>query len=94
MTAPTTVAAIRKLGYDIAVAHHAGDNASLPDDAYEKAGATLGTAAEAWAQDMVVKVKEPIASEYPYLRDDLLLFTYLHLAADRPLCQPSAPCPA
>jgi alanine dehydrogenase len=44
------------------------------------------TAEEAWgAAEMVVKVKEPIAAEYGFLRDDLTLFTYLHLAADRPL---------
>lgn len=45
------------------------------------------SAAEAWGAEMVIKVKEPIASEYQYLRDGLLLFTYLHLAADRPLTE-------
>ena len=39
------------------------------------------TAAEAWAAELVVKVKEPLAAEYSFLRDDLLLFTYLHMAA-------------
>ncbi|MEZ4835862.1 MAG: hypothetical protein R2873_28335 [Caldilineaceae bacterium] len=44
-------------------------------------------AADAWGAQMVVKVKEPVASEYNFLRPDLLLFTYLHLAADRPLTE-------
>ena len=45
-------------------------------------GATIvATAAEAWAAEMVVKVKEPLAEEYGFLREDLLLFTYLHMAA-------------
>ena len=49
---------------------------------YEKQGAEIvATAAEAWAAELVVKVKEPLASEYQFLRDDLLLFTYLHMAA-------------
>ena len=50
-------------------------------------GATLlDDAAEVWARaELLLKVKEPIASEYGYFRDDLVLFTYLHLAADRPL---------
>ena len=60
---------------------------SMPDAEYEAAGATLlDDAAEVWARaELLLKVKEPIASEYGYFRDDLVLFTYLHLAADRPL---------
>jgi alanine dehydrogenase len=55
------------------------------DEEFAAAGAELVDAAQAWAAEMVIKVKEPLASEYQYLRDDLLLFTYLHLAADRAL---------
>jgi len=52
------------------------------DELYEQAGATIvAEAATAWAQDLVVKVKEPLPQEYRFLREDLLLFTYLHLAA-------------
>ena len=48
----------------------------------------LDDAAEVWARaELLLKVKEPIASEYGYFRDDLVLFTYLHLAADRPLTE-------
>ena len=84
---PGGVATLVRRGHQVVVEKGAGAGSGLPDADYEKAGATLGTAAEAWAQDMVVKVKEPVASEYGYLRDDLLLFTYLHLAAEKRLTE-------
>lgn len=60
----------------------AGEGASITDDDYIAAGARIvPTAGDAWSQDMVVKVKEPKAEEFQYLREDLTLFTYLHLAA-------------
>ncbi|MEI6338240.1 MAG: alanine dehydrogenase, partial [Verrucomicrobiota bacterium] len=53
------------------------------DEIYHQAGATIvPTAADAWAAEMVVKVKEPQHEEFPFLRSDLVLFTYLHLAAE------------
>lgn len=82
---PGGVATLVRRGHEVLVERGAGVGSGLSDGEYEAAGATLGTAAEAWSMEMVVKVKEPIAAEYPYLREDLLLFTYLHLAADRPL---------
>ncbi|SMB92689.1 alanine dehydrogenase [Deinococcus hopiensis] len=82
---PGGVATLVRRGHTVMVERGAGVGSGIPDTEYEAAGATLGSAAEAWAAEMVVKVKEPIAAEYGYLRDDLLLFTYLHLAADRPL---------
>lgn len=65
----------------------AGLGSRITDDDYRAAGAEIvATAADAWGEaDMVIKVKEPIAQEYGFLRDDLTLFTYLHLAADRAL---------
>jgi alanine dehydrogenase len=71
-------------GHEVMVETGAGVGSSISDQQYQNAGATIvATAAEAWNQaDMVLKVKEPIASEYQFLRSDLLLFTYLHLAAD------------
>jgi alanine dehydrogenase len=72
-------------GHDVVVERGAGEGSSFPDAAYERAGATLGSAAEAWGGELVLKVKEPQPSEYHHLRDDLVLFTYLHLAADAPL---------
>ncbi|MGC5222118.1 alanine dehydrogenase [Micromonospora sp. DT81.3] len=74
-------------GHDVVVQRGAGLGSSMSDAEYEAAGATLlEDAAEVWARaDLLLKVKEPIESEYGYFRDDLVLFTYLHLAADRPL---------
>jgi alanine dehydrogenase len=70
------------LGINVYVETGAGDGASIPDSDYVAAGADIvPTAADAWAQQMVVKVKEPKAEEFGYLRKDLTLFTYLHLAA-------------
>ncbi|HHJ05915.1 MAG TPA: alanine dehydrogenase, partial [Anaerolineae bacterium] len=60
----------------------AGEGSRFTDDDYIQAGAKIVSAADAWNQaEMVVKVKEPMPAEYQYLRPDLLLFTYLHLAA-------------
>jgi alanine dehydrogenase len=72
-------------GHQVFIEKDAGVGSSLPDEAYVAAGATiLPTADETWAAgEMVLKVKEPIAEEYHRLRKDLVLFTYLHLAADR-----------
>lgn len=74
-------------GHEVFVQHGAGDGSSMTDAEYEAAGATiLDGADEVWdTAELVLKVKEPIASEYRHFRDDLVLFTYLHLAADRPL---------
>lgn len=74
-------------GHEVFVQHGAGEGSSMPDTEYADAGATLlDDPAEVWARaELLLKVKEPIASEYGYFRDDLVLFTYLHLAADRPL---------
>jgi alanine dehydrogenase len=74
-------------GHDVFVQRGAGEGSSLPDAEYADAGAVLlDDADEVWARaELLLKVKEPIASEYHRFRDDLVLFTYLHLAADRPL---------
>src|SRR5205085_7377653 len=59
----------------------AGEGSSIHDDDYARAGAQLVDAADAWGAELVVKVKEPQASEFAHLRADQILFTYLHLAA-------------
>ncbi|MCY1702007.1 alanine dehydrogenase [Deinococcus sp. SL84] len=82
---PGGVESLVRRGHRVTVEAGAGVGSSFSDEAYRQAGAELGSAADAWAAEMVVKVKEPVESEYGYLRSDLLLFTYLHLAADRPL---------
>ena len=59
---------------------------AFPDDAYERAGATIVSVDDVWSRsELLLKVKEPIAPEYPRLREGLTLFTYLHIAADEPL---------
>jgi len=74
-------------GHDVLVESGAGEGSSFTDDAYGAVGAALlPTAAEVWGDaDLLLKVKEPLASEYPLLREELVLFTYLHLAASEEL---------
>lgn len=79
---PDGVRELERHGIEVFVETHAGEGASIADADYVAAGATIvPTAADAWAQEMVVKVKEPKAEEFQFLRSDLTLFTYLHLAA-------------
>jgi alanine dehydrogenase len=79
---PAGVKALVDAGHHVMVQSGAGDLSSMPDSEYKQAGAEIvGTAAQVWGRaEMVVKVKEPIESEFGFLRDGLLLFTYLHLA--------------
>lgn len=76
-------------GHEVYVETGAGLGSAISDQEYQSAGANITKdAASTWGiADMVLKVKEPIASEYGFLREDLVLFTYLHLAADLPLTQ-------
>ena len=74
-------------GHQVLVESAAGVGSSLPDDEFVAAGAEMVTAGEAWSAEMVLKVKEPQHGEYQYLRPDLVLFTYLHLAAYRELAE-------
>jgi alanine dehydrogenase len=73
-------------GHDVLVELGAGVGSAFTDAAYERVGTRIGSAAEVWDDsDLVLKVKEPIPEEYPRLREGLVLFTYLHIAADEPL---------
>ena len=79
---PDGVREFERLGIEVFVEKSAGEGASISDAEYVAAGATIvPTAADAWSQQMVVKVKEPKAEEFGFLRPDLTLFTYLHLSA-------------
>ena len=80
---PEGVAELTHAGSEVLVQAGAGEGASIVDAAYRDAGARIvSEAAELWASaDIVCKVKEPQRSERPLLRDDLVLFTFLHLAA-------------
>src|SRR5579872_6414619 len=78
---PSGVTALREAGHEVLVQAHAGEGSSIGDHEYKEAGATiLDSAADVWRADLVVKVKEPQQSEYPFFRPGLTLFTYLHLA--------------
>jgi alanine dehydrogenase len=84
---PAGVHELTSHGHDVFVEAGAGLGSSIPDEEYLAAGAKiLATAEEVWAEgDLVLKVKEPIEVEYPRLRENQVLFTYLHLAADEAL---------
>lgn len=78
---PSSVQALSK-NHTVFVETNAGKGSGFSDRQYQQAGAKIITdAAEVWSKEMVVKVKEPLSSEYHYLQPDRLLFTYLHLAA-------------
>ncbi|MDQ3800258.1 MAG: alanine dehydrogenase [Acidobacteriota bacterium] len=81
---PAGVNALVNAGHEVYVENRAGEGSGFANELYEKAGATiLDTADEVWQTgDMIVKVKEPIAPEYPRMRENQLLFTYLHLAPE------------
>lgn len=80
---PAGVRALVARGHKVIVETNAGEGSGIPDEKYVRAGATIvSTAAEAWGAEMVVKVKEPLKAEYGFFRDGLILYTYLHLAAE------------
>jgi alanine dehydrogenase len=73
-------------GHEVVVEQGAGEGSAFPDEAYEAAGARTASVDEVWAEaELLLKVKEPIQAEYGRLHDGLVLFTYLHIAADEPL---------
>ena len=84
---PAGVKELVQHGHDLFVQHTAGDGSGFADDEYVLAGATiLPTIEDVYATaDMIVKVKEPIAPEYPLVRKGQVLFTYFHFASDEEL---------
>ncbi len=84
---PAGVHELVRHGHSVHVEAGAGEGSSITDDEYVAVGATIESdAAATWAAgELVLKVKEPVASEYEHLRAGQVLFTYLHLAADRRL---------
>ncbi len=86
-------------GHDVLIERGAGDGSSFPDSAYEAVGARIVAVEEVWAEsELLLKVKEPLPEEYPRLREGLILFTFLHLAATeeltRALAESGAACVA
>lgn len=86
---PAGVVAFVKAGHQVMVETNAGGGSGFTNEDYAKAGAEIvELASEVWARaEMVMKVKEPLASEYEYFREGLILFTYLHLAAEPELAR-------
>lgn len=82
---PAGVATLVHAGHEVLVETEAGIGSGFTNDEYVKEGAKIvQTAKEAWSADMVMKVKEPLAEEFQYFREGLVLFTYLHLARNQP----------
>lgn len=80
---PAGVYNLTTAGHDVRVQSGAGQGSSFPDEEYVQAGAVIvETAEEAWNVDMVMKVKEPTEDEHHFLKEGLILFTYLHLAQE------------
>ncbi len=85
---PSSVRVLSEAGHSIFVEVGAGAGAGLTDKDYQQAGAQIvSKPADAWNRELVVKVKEPLKPEYQFLQKGQLLFTYLHLAADRALTE-------
>src|SRR4030095_13607235 len=75
-------------GHDVTIESGAGAGSAFSDSAYEGAGARIAGVDDVWADsELLLKVKEPVAPEYGRLREGLVLFTYLHIAADETLTQ-------
>ena len=89
---PVGVHELVRRGHDVLVQKGAGLGSSITDEEFVSQGAKiLDSADDVWGEsDMVMKVKEPVAEEYHRLREGLVLFTYLHLAADQPLTASSS----
>jgi alanine dehydrogenase len=83
---PAGARELTQKGHDVVVERGAGEGSALPDAAYEAVGARIASVDDVWGScDLVLKVKEPLAAEFDRLREGLILFTYLHLAADEAL---------
>lgn len=85
---PSGVITLTAAGHKVLVEKNAGVGSGFTNEDYAAAGAEIvAEAKDAWAAEMVMKVKEPLTSEYKYFRSDLILFTYLHLAAEPALAK-------
>ncbi|HUC34403.1 MAG TPA: alanine dehydrogenase [Gaiellaceae bacterium] len=83
---PAGARELTQKGHEVVVEQSAGEGSSLPDAAYEAVGARIASVDDVWgSSDLVLKVKEPLPAEFERLREGLILFTYLHLAADEAL---------
>ncbi|MDE1921226.1 MAG: alanine dehydrogenase [Candidatus Omnitrophica bacterium] len=86
---PVGVEALVRAGHQVLIEHNAGANSGISDVDYQTVGAEIvDVASDVFAQaQMIVKIKEPLPSEYKHLRKDQIVFTYFHFAASRPLTE-------
>ncbi len=85
---PSSVRVLTEHGHSVFIETHAGVGSGFSDQEYlHSGGKIVPTAKDAWSRELVVKVKEPLPAEYGELHKEQLLFTYLHLAADRQLTE-------
>lgn len=84
---PAGVQTLTAHGHTVKIAEGAGEGSGIPDEAYADAGADIVSQEDAWDADMIVKIKEPLESEYEHLEDGKIVFTYFHLAASRELTE-------
>ena len=84
---PSGVYELVQDGHEVFVEQGAGAGSTFSDQAYQEVGATIATVEEVWASELVMKVKEPLPEEYPFLHEGLVLFTYFHVAANQQLAQ-------
>lgn len=82
---PAGVETLVRRGHQVTIEHGAGEGTHVTDDAYQTAGATVGSVEDVWNAEMIVKVKEPLPEEYPRVKRDQVLFTYFHFAASETL---------
>ena len=84
---PSSVKVLCSQGHQVFIETSAGEGSSFSDKDYEKVGAKISDRKSIWDKELIVKVKEPLFEEYEYFKNDQILFTYLHLAANRPLTE-------
>src|SRR3989338_10606426 len=71
---------LTEAGNEVLIEKDAGSNSGFSDEEYKKANAQIVSAEKAWSADLILKVKEPLESEYKFLRENQIVFTYFHLA--------------
>src|SRR5690625_497352 len=84
---PSGVLLLTNAGHEVYIETGAGLGSGFTDEQYAEAGATISTAKEAWSQQLIMKVKEPLPEEYGYFHEGLVIFAYFHLATEPELIQ-------
>ena len=84
---PSSVKVLCSQGHQVFIEESAGEGSSFSSKDYEKVGAKITDRKFVWEKDLIIKVKEPLTEEYSYFKKDQILFTYLHLAANRTLTE-------